>query len=171
MLLLTIGYISIIILLISISWTHILGAPWLPTSLRIVNKMLLLANVGPDDLVYDLGCGDGRIIVTAAWRYDARAVGIEIDPIRYLWCQILILILGLRDRVTIVYGDFFKQDLSKADVLTCYLLQSTNNKLQNKLMHELKPGARVVSNSFAFPEMKLLEMDNSDLIFLYSIEQ
>jgi hypothetical protein len=98
-------------------------------------------------------------------------VGIEIDPIRYLWCQILILILGLRDRVTIVYGDFFKQDLSQADVLTCYLLQSTNNKLQNKLMHELKSGARVVSNSFAFPEMKLLEMDNSDLIFLYSIEE
>ena len=67
--------------------------------MSMVHKMLQMAEVGPDDLVYDLGCGDGRIIVTVARRYGARAVGIELDPLRYLWCQLLITVLGLRDQV------------------------------------------------------------------------
>jgi predicted RNA methylase len=112
--------------------------------------MLTLAQVGPDDVVYDLGCGDGRVIITAARRFGARAVGIEIDPFRYLWCQMFISILGLRRRVSVIFGDFFRQDLSNADVVTCYLLQDTNQKLVLKLQKEMRPGARVVSNTFTF---------------------
>jgi len=76
--------------------------PWVPSPMSMVRGMLTLAEVGPGDVVYDLGCGDGRMIVSAAQRYGARAVGIEIDPLRYLWCQMLITVLGLRGRVRVL---------------------------------------------------------------------
>jgi SAM-dependent methyltransferase len=126
-----------------------------------------MAEVGPGDIVYDLGCGDGRMIVTAARRYGARAVGIEIDPLRYLWCQTLITVLGLRDRVRVVYGSFYRQDLSGADVVTCYLLQSTNEKLEGKLKRELHPNTRVVSNEFTFPGLHLRRRDGEAKLYLY----
>jgi SAM-dependent methyltransferase len=159
--------ILILVLAISISWTNYRGAPWAPTPMSTVHKMLTMADVRPDDTVYDLGCGDGRTIITAARRYGARAVGIEIDPLRYLWCQLLITILGLRQRVEIIFGDFFSQDLSAADVVTCYLLQSTNNKLESKLKDELQPGTRVVSHHFTFPGLQLVRQDAEGNVHLY----
>ena len=155
-----------LILTISVTWSNLVGAPWVPTSMKMVHKMLKMAEVGPDDLVYDLGCGDGRTIVTAARKYGARAVGIEIDPLRYIWCQVLITVLGLRNRVQIIFGDFFKQDLTRADVVTCYLLQSTNNKLEEKLKNELRPGARVVSNTFTFSGMSRVRQDGDAKLYL-----
>ena len=130
-----------------------------------------MAEVGPDDVVYDLGCGDGRMIVTAAQHCGAQAVGIEIDPLRYLWCQMRIAVLGLRDRVRVVYGDFFAQDLGDADVVTCYLLQSTNKKLEGKLQQELDPSARVVSNSFTFSGLRLIGRDDHAKVYLYNLER
>ena len=165
--LLVIGLGTALIFAVSISWTSARGAPWVPTSMAMVHKMLTMAQVGPGDLVYDLGCGDGRTIVTAARRYGARAVGIEIDPLRYLWCQLLITVLGLRDRVRLVYGSFYRQDLSGADVVTCYLLQSTNEKLEGKLKQELHPNTRVVSNEFTFPGLRLLRQDGEAKLYLY----
>jgi SAM-dependent methyltransferase len=168
---LPLGLVPILTLaiLISILWTNRVGAPWAPTPMSKVRKMLEMAGVGPGDLVYDLGCGDGRTIVTAARRFGARAVGIEIDPLRYLWCQVLITVLGLRDRVRVVYGSFYRQDLSDADVVTCYLLQSTNEKLEGKLKRELDPIARVVSNRFTFPGLHLLQQDPKDELYLYDL--
>ncbi|MEM7115062.1 MAG: class I SAM-dependent methyltransferase [Chloroflexota bacterium] len=145
--------IVVLTIMLSILWPHIRGAPWVPTTMREVHKMLQMADVGSNDLVYDLGCGDGRTVVTAARRYGARAVGIEIDPLRYLWCQLLITVLGLRGRVKIVFGDFFNQDLSNATVVTCYLLQSTNEKLEAKFKQELSPSTRIVSHDFTFPNL------------------
>ena len=153
--------------MLSITWTHSRGAPWVPSSMREVRKMLTLAGVGPNDTVYDLGCGDGRMVVTAARRFGAHAVGIEIDPLRYTWCQLLITVLGLRDRVRIIFGDFFNQDLGDADVITCYLLQDTNNKLERKLTHELQPSSRVVSHDFTFPGLQLVRHDKKDDLYLY----
>jgi 16S rRNA A1518/A1519 N6-dimethyltransferase RsmA/KsgA/DIM1 with predicted DNA glycosylase/AP lyase activity len=157
--------IIVLILAISVAWTNFVGAPWVPTSMGMVNKMLKLAEVGPDDIVYDLGCGDGRTVITAAWRYKARAVGIEIDPLRYLWCQTLITLLGLRKRVRILYGNFFKHDLSEATVVTCYLLQDTNSKLEEKLKKELHVGARVVSNTFTFPGLHAVRQDGDARLY------
>ncbi len=77
------------------SWTTTMGAPWVPTSMGMVRKMLDSAEVGPEDLVYDLGCGDGRTIFTAVGCYGARVVGIEIDPLRFIWCQLLLPIYKL----------------------------------------------------------------------------
>jgi len=167
---LTISLILIVILVTSILWTIRRGAPWAPTPMSMVHKMLTMAEVGHDDLVYDLGCGDGRMIVTAARRYGARAVGIELDPLRYLWCQILITLLGLRGRVRIVYGDFFSQDLGSADVVTCYLLRSTNKKLQGKFKQELNLNTRVVSNYFIFPKLNLVSQDEEARLYLYNLE-
>ena len=154
-------------MMVSILWTQSRGAPWVPTPLGRVEDMLAMAEVGPNDLVFDLGCGDGRTIVAAARNFGARAVGIELDPLRYLWCQALITVLGLRGRVKIVYGDFFTQDLSAADVVTCYLTQGTNERLQHKFMQELQPSARIVSNSFTFPRLKLLRHNSAARIYLY----
>jgi len=161
--------IPVLIIAISIIWTNLVGAPWLPSSMKVVNKMLKMAEVGPGDMVYDLGRGDGRMIITAARHFGARGVGIEIDPLRYIWCRILLSILRLHGRVRVVYGDFFTQDLGEADVVTCYLLQSTNNKLESKLKEELKPGARVVSNSFTFPGMHLIRYDQGSNLYLYEL--
>ena len=143
----------------------------MPTPMSMVHEMLTMAKVGPDDLVYDLGCGDGRIIVTAARRYGAKAVGIELDPLRFLWCQVLITVLGLRGRVRIVYGDFFKQDLSAASVVTCYLLTVTNKKLEGKFKSELQPDTRVVSNYFLFPSLQLVSEDKEEKLYLYNLRK
>ena len=164
----TLLVILTLVLMASILWTTSIGAPWAPSSLKKVRKMLELAEVGPGDVVYDLGCGDGRTLVTAARRFNARAVGIEIDPLRYIWCQFLITILGLRGRVKIKFGNFFKQDLSEANVVTCYLLPSTNEKLESKLIEELASDARVVSNDFVFPGLRLAQKDNENNLYLYN---
>ena len=161
--------IILIVLVISIIWTNSRGAPCVPTPMSMVHEMLTMAEVGPDDLIYDLGCGDGRIIITAARRYGARAVGIELDPLRFLWCQMLITVLGLRGRVRIVYGDFFKQDLSAASVVTCYLLRVTNKKLEGKFKSELSPETRVVSNYFTFPGLQLVSEDQEEKLYLYNL--
>lgn len=169
--LLVLGLIVVVVAVVSISWTHFRGAQWVPTTMSTVNQMLAIADVGPDDLVYDLGCGDGRIIVAAAKQYGARAVGIEIDPLRYLWCQVLIAILGLRGRVKVIFGDFFAKDLSSADVVTCYLLQATNEKLEAKLKEDLRPGTRVVSNYFTFPGLIKVRERGDAKLYLCNLGQ
>lgn len=158
------------LLKISILWPKKYSAPWVPTPVEVVHKMLQLAKVGPDDLVYDLGCGDGRIIILAARHYGSQAVGVEIDPLRYIWCQILVTVLGLRDRVQIIYGDFFDLDLSDADVVTCYLNPSIHEKLEAKFGKELKTSARVLSKDFIFPNSNLIKEDGESNLYLYHAE-
>lgn len=143
----------------------------MPTPMSMVHEMLTMAEVGPDDLVYDLGCGDGRIIIAAARHYGARAVGIELDPLRFVWCQMLITVLRLRNRVQIIYGDFYKQELSAASVVTCYLLRATNRKLEGKFKSELNPETRVVSNYFTFPSLQLVSENEEEKLYLYNLQK
>ena len=98
-------------------------------------------------------------------------MGIELDPLRYLWCRLLVTVLGLRDRVRIVYGDFFSQDLSAADVVACYLLRNTNKKLEGKFRRELRPETRVVSNYFIFPNLQLVSEDKEEKLYLYNLRK
>ena len=127
---------------------------YVPTPEAVVEAMLQVANVGKDDIVYDLGCGDGRIPVTAAKKYGARGIGVDIDPQRIAEANENVKKNNVGDRVKIVQGDLFQQDLSEATVVTLYLLPSLNVKLMPKLMKELKPGTRVVSHAFDMGDWK-----------------
>lgn len=157
------------IILLSIQWPSLTGAPWWPTPQKKVQRMLELAGVQEGDMVYDLGCGDARVVITAAQHYGAKALGIEIDPLRFILAQVIITILGLRKSITIKLGNFFEQDLSGASVVFTYLLQDTNNKLFEKLDAELKPGTRVVSHNYTYPGWRLVEEDNDNSIYLYEV--
>jgi SAM-dependent methyltransferase len=156
--------------LVSIVWPSLVGAPWVPTSRETVREMLTMAHVRPGDVVYDLGCGDGRVLIAAARAFGARAVGIEIDPLRYVWTQVAITALGLRGQVVVKYGSFFAQDLRSASVVTCYLLQRTNDRLMQKLERELVPGTRVVSNTFIFADWSPVRYDAKTNLYLYTID-
>ena len=123
-------------------------APAFPTPQVLVDRMLALAQVRPGEMVYDLGCGDGRIVITAAQKFHARAVGIEIRRDIYETTLGRVRSLGLADQVQIVHGNALKTDLSSADVVTLYLLTSSNEKLKPILTRDLRPTSRVVSHDF-----------------------
>lgn len=150
-------------------WAQAHGAPWVPTKLRTARRMLELAQVQPGETVYDLGSGDGRILVLAAREFGAKAVGIELDPVRVAWTRGLVLLLGLRGKVEVISGDFFNQDLHQADVVACYLFTRTNQRLTEKLNEELRPGTRVVSHAFPFPDWELVKEDLDHRVYLYQI--
>jgi len=128
--------------------TSVKGAPYVPTKRDIVDRMLRLAHVSSDDVVYDLGSGDGRIVIAAARDYGARGVGIEIDPDLVEEARAAAREAGVADKVEFRRGDLFEADLSNATVVTLYLWPEMNNRLRPKLRGELEPGDRVVSNSF-----------------------
>jgi SAM-dependent methyltransferase len=118
------------------------------TDLEVVHAMLDAAQVGPGDVVYDLGCGDGRIVVTAAQRYGARGVGVDLDPERIREARDNAARAGVTDRVTFLEGDLFATDISPATVVTLYLGSDVNLRLRPKLLRDLRPGTRVVSHQF-----------------------
>jgi SAM-dependent methyltransferase len=132
---------------------------FVPTPQEVVDAMMAVAKVGRNDVVYDLGCGDGRLVITAAQKHGARAVGIDIDPDRIREATANAQKANLGDRVKFIQGDLFEADLREATVVTLYLLPSLNLKLRPKLWKELKPGTRVVSHDFDMgdwtPEQKL----------------
>jgi predicted RNA methylase len=127
---------------------------YVPTPEDVVEAMLQVAKVTKNDVVYDLGTGDGRIPVTAAKKYGARGVGIDIDPQRIKDATENVQKNGVGDRVRIIQGDLFEANISEATVVTLYLLPSLNVKLMPKLMKELKPGTRIVSHSFDMGDWK-----------------
>jgi ribosomal protein L11 methylase PrmA len=111
--------------------------------------MLQLAKVTKNDVVYDLGCGDGRIVIAAAKKYGARGVGVDIDPVRIEESIANAKAAGVSDKVRFVTQDLFQTDLHDATVVMLYLLPSLNDRLRPRLERELRPGSRVVSHSFA----------------------
>ena len=121
---------------------------YVPTPPVVVEAMLELATVKAGDVVYDLGSGDGRIVITAAKKYGARGVGIEIDPALVREADRKAAAEGVSDRVRFVNQNLFTADIGEATVVTLYLLQSVNERLRPKLVRELKPGTRVVSHVF-----------------------
>ncbi|PPE71571.1 methyltransferase domain-containing protein [Caldimonas thermodepolymerans] len=125
-----------------------LDVPYVPTPQPVVDRMLQLARVGPDDVVYDLGCGDGRVVITAAKAYGARGIGIDIDPQRIAEARANAKRAGVTDKVEFRIGDLFEADFSEATVVTLYLLPSINQRLRPQLWRQLRVGARVVSHDF-----------------------
>jgi len=133
---------------------------FVPTPQEVVDAMLKLAKVTKNDVVYDLGSGDGRIPITAAKTYGARAVGIDIDPQRIREANENLKIAAVGDRVKFLNQDLFTTDISEATVVTLYLLPSLNLRLIPKLNSQLKPGTRIVSHSFDMGSAKPIETLN-----------
>ena len=127
---------------------------YVPTPEEVVEAMLQVANVTKNDIVYDLGCGDGRIPVTAAKKYGARGVGIDIDPQRIKEAKENAKKAGVESLVRFEENDLFKADFHAATVVTLFLLPEVNLRLKPRLMQELKPGTRIVSNTFDMGEWK-----------------
>ncbi len=123
-------------------------APYYPTAELIVEKMLQLGNVKKGEKVFDLGSGDGRIVIIAAEKFGANAVGVEFDKDLYQQSSDRIKRLGLADRARIIHGDLLEQDYSSADVITVYLLPVSNEKVRPLLEKQLKKGARIVAHDF-----------------------
>jgi precorrin-6B methylase 2 len=143
---------------------------FVPTPQTVVDAMLKMANVTKNDVVYDLGCGDGRIVITAAKQFGARGVGIDIDPQRIKESNENAVAAGVTDKVKFSNSDIFADstNLSEATVVTLYLLPSLNVKLIPKLKSQLKPGTRIVSNSFDMGEWepeKTMEVDGRMIYF------
>jgi SAM-dependent methyltransferase len=145
---------------------------YVPTPQPVVDAMLDLAHVTAKDIVYDLGSGDGRIVITAARKYGAHGVGVEIDAALVKTAREHAAAAGVADRVRFLNQNLFNTDFSHASVVTLYLLQSINERLRPKLVRELKPGARIVSHVFnmgpEWPPEKTVTIDGSR-IFLWSI--
>ena len=129
-----------------------------------------MSGAGPNDVVYDLGSGDGRILVEAARTYHARAVGVEADPLRVLISRFAIALNHLQGRATVVWGNFFHADLSEATIVTLFLSQGTNRKLKSKLEAELRPGTRIVSYVWTFDDWKPVSQDEDDSLAMYVIK-
>jgi ribosomal protein L11 methylase PrmA len=127
---------------------------FVPTPEAVVDAMLEVAKVTRNDVVYDLGCGDGRIPVAAAQKYGARAVCIDIDPQRIKEAEERVRSANVEDRVKVMEADLFTTDISEATVVTLYLLPSLNQKLIPKLKAELAPGTRIVSHAFDMGDWK-----------------
>lgn len=150
-------------------WTDIIGAGWEPTSKILVRKMLEIAEVNSEDILYDLGSGDGRIIIEAAKRYHANAVGIEADPLRYSWSKLMIMLYGLNQKVKVLWGNFFNKDITPATVVTLFLSSKANQQLKTKLQNELQPGTRIVSYYWTFHGWEPVKEDRKDKIYMYII--
>ena len=142
--------------------------PFVPTPENVVDRMLQIAKVGPDDVLYDLGSGDGRIVIAAARKRGARAVGIDIDPARIRESRENARKAGVAKRVEFREENLFTADIGEATVVTLYLLPAVNLRLRPKLLAELKPGTRVVSYGFHMGDWKpaaTAEVGNSTVYF------
>ncbi len=131
--------------------------PYVPTHETIVTEMLKVAKVGKNDVLYDLGSGDGRIPITAAKRFGTRGVGVDIDPARVIEARENARKAGVADKVKFMQQDLFETDIKEATVVTLYLLPDVNLRLRPKLLADLKPGTRVVSHNYDMGDWKPLK--------------
>jgi Histone methylation protein DOT1 len=157
---------AVVFVCVSFVFPSLTGAPWVPSSDDIVRKMLQLSKVKPGEEVYDLGSGDGRIVIISSKEFGARSTGVEIDAFRAFYSKLLIRLMGLEGKARVVWSSFYRVDLSNADVVTVFLLPETNDKLRPKLERELRPTSRVVSHRFRF-DWPLLDSDERAKIYVY----
>lgn len=148
--------------------SFITGAPFVPSTRMTANAMAKIAHLGPGKTVYDLGSGDGRLLMLAG-SYGARAVGVEINPFLVLFTRLRAFFSPYRGRITVLWKDLWKTDLSAADVVFIYLLPWRMDELAAKLKRELKPGALVISNSFIFPDWKIAASDKAHHVYVFKI--
>jgi hypothetical protein len=162
----------ILIFCIALLWILVpafYGLPSVPTNPDRIRKALKLVNLQPDEILYDLGAGDGRVLLIAAREFGAKATGLEVGPVQSVLIWLRIVSNGLADRIKIRWGDFFKADLKDADVVYVYATSQEVLKLAPFLQRQMKTGSRVVSISADFSEWEPSTFDERDLIFVYEM--
>ncbi len=166
-----IAIIAIFIIVVGLLWVivpAIYGLPPVSTKPERIRRALELANLQPGEILYDLGSGHGRVLVMAAREFGAQVVGIEIGLVQCAVSWGNALWNGVRSKVRIEAMNFYKADLSQADVVFAYLTSNQASRLQEKFKRELKKGARVVTISFDLPDWQPVHLDRENLIFLYA---
>ena len=158
------GSLLIFLFLLWFFYSRFFGAEFYPTTSKKMAKMLEYAVLKKKDAVYDLGCGDARLVISAA-RKCKKAVGVEIDPLRFFVSFLKVKFLGLRN-ARIIFGDLFRQDFNDADVVFLFLRQKANDKLQKKLA-KLKKGTRIISHFWIFHGWKPVRQDKKLKVYLY----
>ncbi len=172
MIILVVYGLSILFIVVVLLWFVFPAAYGLPltgTSPERIRKALKLANLQPNEVIYDLGAGDGRVLFIAAREFGARAVGIEIGPLQCAWTWLRVAVSGLGNRIQVRWGNFYKADLHEADVVFVYATSKEVVKLAPYLEQQMKKGARLVSISADFPEWEPTTFDERDLIFVYNM--
>lgn len=161
--------LAILIFLLSMVWPP--DSPWSPwwrTNKRIARLQCKLAKISKDDIVYDLGSGDGTMLITAAKEFGAKGVGVEIDLLRYWISKLRLHLNNLSKKIKIVRKNFFDADVSKATVVVMYLIPKTLNRLKPKLLKELKPGTRIVTFVYKI-DLPIIAKDIENEIYVYKI--
>ena len=162
----------IIVFFVTLLWILVpafYGLPSVPTKPDRIRKALKLVNLQPDEILYDLGAGDGRVLLIAAREFGARAVGIEVGPIQYALIWLRAVASGFGDKIQIQWKNFLKADLSTGDVVFVYATSKEVRRLASYLEKQMKPGSRVVSISADFLEWEPSTFDEHDLIFVYQM--
>jgi precorrin-6B methylase 2 len=163
--------LTLVLLLILLSMVWPPDSPWSPwwrTSKRIALIMCRLAKITENDLIYDMGSGDGTALITAAKKYGARGVGVEIDPLRVWISKIAIKFAGVSEQITIRRSNFFAVNISHATVVFMYLIPKTLNRLKPKLLKELKPGTRIVTFVYKL-DLPLIASDEKNEVYVFEI--
>jgi len=162
----------ILLFIIGLLWIFVpalYGLPPVPTNQNRIRKALQLANLQPDETIYDLGAGDGRVLLIAAREFHAKAVGIEIGPVQCALIWLRITASGFGNHIQIKWGNYLKADLSHVDVVFLYATSKEVLRVASYLEKQMKPGSRLVSISADFPEWEPSTMDDRELIFVYNM--
>jgi len=172
MIVIVIDILSILFLLLVLLWVFvplIYGRPSIPTTPRRIRKALELVDLQPNQVLYDLGAGDGRVLLIARREFGARSIGIEAGLLQCAWIRLRLVAGGLGDGVQIRWANLYKASIRAADVIFIYPASKEVVKLASYLEKQLKPGARVVSISTDFPEWEPAAYNEGDLIFVYDM--
>jgi hypothetical protein len=164
--------LSLLLFILALLWILVptlYGLSPVPTRLERIRKALQLANLQPQEVLYDLGAGDGRVLFLAAGEFGAKAVGIEVGPIQCALIWLRITANGLGDKAQIKWENFYKANLREADVIFVYGTSTEVRKLAPHLEKQMKPGSRLVSISADFPDWEPAIFDERDLIFVYQM--
>jgi precorrin-6B methylase 2 len=172
MILLLIYGLSLLVFILILLWILIpafYGLPPVPTKRERIRKALKLANLQPSEILYDLGAGDGRVLLIAAREFGAKAVGIEVGPIQCVWIWLRAIASDFGDKIQVKWANVYKANLSNADVVFVYATSKEVMKLAPHLEKQLKQGSRVVSISADFPNWEPSAFDEHELIFVYEM--
>ena len=163
---------SLLLFILILLWILIpalYGLPPVSTKPERIRKALKLANLRPDETLYDLGAGDGRVLLLAAREFGAKAVGIEVGPIQCAWIWLRATASGFGSQIRVEWENFYRADLHEADVVFVYATSTEVRKLAPHLEGQMKQGARLISISADFPEWEPSAFDDRDLIFIYEM--